>query len=244
MAGRAAVGGGNAQSQVVVDGIRAMIRGGRIGPGSRIPAEAELATEFGVSRSSLREGVRALCVLGVLETRQGDGTFVTSLDSSVLFAPVGFALDLQSAEHQDDLHLVRRVLEAEAASRAAFRMTNDQIQTAAAILDRIAGVVDEPTDADQEAILDADVEFHHVIALGAGNASLAALIDVLADRTWRARLWLGLRHQDQTRMAHRDHLAILQALRDRDPDRARMMMNYHLTLVEDRVRLDGLTTSR
>ena len=76
------------QTDVVVDGIKSMIIRGRLGPGARLPREKDLALELNVSRGPLREGVRALCLMGVLETRQGDGTYVTSLDASLLLAPM------------------------------------------------------------------------------------------------------------------------------------------------------------
>src|SRR5215213_9380986 len=82
------------RSNVVIDGIRQMIMSGELVPGSRLPVERELGERLGVSRGPLREGVRALVVLGVLETRQGDGTYVTSLGPSLLLAPVGLAVEL------------------------------------------------------------------------------------------------------------------------------------------------------
>src|SRR6185312_14328886 len=110
---------GQSQTDVVLQGIKHMITTGTLGPGSRLPIEKDLAVSLGVSRGSLREGVRALCIMGVLETRQGDGTYVTSLDSRLLLAPMGFMIDMQTAEHRRDLHGVRRILESEAAARAA-----------------------------------------------------------------------------------------------------------------------------
>ena len=101
----------------VVDGIRTMILDGRLNAGSRLPIEKDLAVELGVSRGSLREGVRALSVLGVLETRQGDGTYVTSLDPAVLLGSVGFVVDLNGPGSAKSFHAVRRLLETES-SRA------------------------------------------------------------------------------------------------------------------------------
>ncbi len=106
-ASEAQASGGRSQTDVVLQGIKHMITTGVLGPGSRLPIEKDLAVSLGVSRGSLREGVRALCIMGVLETRQGDGTYVTSLDSSLLLAPMGFMVDLQAPEHRHDLHTVR-----------------------------------------------------------------------------------------------------------------------------------------
>src|ERR1700712_2298136 len=155
------------QTDVVLQGIKHMITTGALGPGSRLPIEKDLAVSLGVSRGSLREGVRALCIMGVLETRQGDGTYVTSLDSSLLLAPMGFMVDLQAPEHRHDLHTVRRILESEAAARAALYITDEQLAEASAILAGVAPLVVADGDLDHEAIMEADIAFHHVIAQAA-----------------------------------------------------------------------------
>jgi GntR family transcriptional repressor for pyruvate dehydrogenase complex len=223
------------QTDVVLQGIKQMITAGELGPGSRLPIEKDLAEALGVSRGSLREGVRALSVMGVLETRQGDGTYVTSLDSRLLLAPMGFMVDLQSPEHRHDLHAVRRVLETEAAARAAIYITDDQLERAEEILASVGPLSLEPDNADHESIMEADISFHHIVAQASNNAALAALIDALANRTSRARLWLGLHNHGQVRTAHTEHVAILAALRTHQPDRARLLMAHHLLVVEDYV---------
>src|SRR3954447_2826647 len=111
---------GRSQTDVVLQGIKQMITAGILGPGSRLPREKDLAVALNVSRGSLREGVRALCIMGVLETRQGDGTYVTSLDASLLLAPMAFLVDLGAESDAFQLQAVRRVLETEAAGRAAL----------------------------------------------------------------------------------------------------------------------------
>ena len=223
------------QTDVVLQGIKHMITAGELGPGSRLPVEKDLAVSLGVSRGSLREGVRALCIMGVLETRQGDGTYVTSLDSKLLLAPMGFMVDLQAPEHRHDLHTVRRILESEAAARDALYITDEQLAEAEAIMAGVSPLVVDGEQLDHEAILDADIAFHHVIAQGANNSALAALIDALANRTQRARLWLGLHNQGQVVTSHGEHLAILRALQAHHPDRARLLMGHHLLVVEDYV---------
>ena len=227
--------GGQSQTDVVLQGIKHMITTGLLGPGSRLPIEKDLAVSLGVSRGSLREGVRALCIMGVLETRQGDGTYVTSLDSSLLLAPMGFMVDLQAPEHRHDLHTVRRILESEAAARAALYITDAQLAEAEAILTEVEPLVVEGDNLDHEAIMNADIAFHHIVAQGANNSALSALIDALANRTQRARLWLGLHNHGQVRASHAEHVAILGALQAHHPDRARLLMGHHLLVVEDYV---------
>ncbi|MDP9025948.1 MAG: FadR family transcriptional regulator [Actinomycetota bacterium] len=223
------------QTDVVLQGIKHMITAGQLGPGSRLPIEKDLAVALGVSRGSLREGVRALCIMGVLETRQGDGTYVTSLDSKLLLAPMGFMVDLQAPEHRHDLHTVRRVLESEAAARAALFITDDQLAEATSILEGVAPLVVMGDNLDHDAIMEADIAFHHVVAQSSNNSALSALIDALANRTQRARLWLGLHNHGQVVASHGEHMAILGALKAHHPDRARLLMGHHLLVVEDYV---------
>lgn len=226
---------GRSQTDVVLHGIKKMITDGTLRAGSRLPVEKDLAAELGISRGSLREGVRALCIMGVLETRQGDGTYVTSLDSSLLLAPMSFMVDLQTPDGAEHLQSVRRVLESEAAARAALHATPDALAEAEAVL---AGIEDmslslggEPVD--HRRVLDADLAFHSIIARASSNPALAALIEALSSRTIRGRMWRAISEQGAVRETHREHRAILAALVAGDPDRARLAMGSHLLAVED-----------
>src|SRR6187402_1607233 len=128
---------GWSQPDVVISAIKNMLMRGALAPESRLPTEKDLAAQLGVSRGSLREGVRALAALGVLETRQGDGTYVTSLDPGTLLSPLGFLADLHQPVHIADMLAVRRVLETESVALAATRVTEDDLSE----LDRVLGVV-------------------------------------------------------------------------------------------------------
>jgi len=224
---------GLSQTDVVVQSIKGMITRGDLKAGSRLPIEKDLAVELGVSRGSLREGVRALCIMGVLETRQGDGTYVTSLDSTLLLAPMAFMVDLQGPEHRHDLHAVRRVLESEAAARAALRMSDDDTAAARSLLDTMHQLVFESGVIDHETVLKGDLAFHRILANASDNGALAALIEALADRTALARRTFGQQHEEQVRTAYHEHEAILAAIIARDPDRARLLMSHHLLAIED-----------
>ena len=105
-----------------IDKIQGLIISGSWGPGDRLPKETELAAQLGLSRNSLREAVRALSQLRVLEVRQGDGTYVTSLEPELLLESTSFVSHLLVGESALELFEVRRLLEGAAAGLAAARI--------------------------------------------------------------------------------------------------------------------------
>jgi len=225
----------HSQTDVVVHGVKRLIIAGQLSAGARLPIEKDLAAQLGVSRGSLREGVRALCIMGVLETRQGDGTYVTALDSSLLLAPMGFLVDLQTPEGSVHLQSVRRVLESEAAARAALRIDAATISEAEAILSGVEPLLAGP-EANHDAIMDADIAFHRVIAKASGNPALEALIEALASRTARGRMWRAITEDGAEQATHAEHRAVLTAVANHDPDTARLRMGVHLLAVEEFLR--------
>src|SRR3989475_8924825 len=104
-----------------IDRIKNLIISGSWGPGDRLPRESELAAQLGLSRNSLREAVRALSQLRVLEVRQGDGTYVTSLEPELLLESTSFVSHLLVGESAVELFEVRRLLEGAAGALAAAR---------------------------------------------------------------------------------------------------------------------------
>ncbi|TDD27753.1 FadR family transcriptional regulator [Kribbella turkmenica] len=223
---------GVSQTDVVVQSIRQMIIEGRLRPGDRLPVEKDLAAAFGVSRNPLREGVRALSMMGVLETRQGDGTYVTNLDPSMLLVPMGFVVDLHDGRGTIHLHAVRRILETEAAAVAALHIGAAALDAAAELLRHNEAELarEEPN---HETVIENDIAFHRIVAEASNNPVLAALIDALGGRTMRDRLRRSISQPGADETSHREHLAILAALTAHQPDRARTHMSAHLFTVED-----------
>ncbi|QIG41181.1 FadR family transcriptional regulator [Microbacterium sp. 4R-513] len=221
------------QTDVVVYGIKKMILDGELAPGDQLPIEKDLAPRLGVSRGSLREGVRALSIMGVLETRRGSGMYVTKLDASLLLAPMGFVVDLQQTAGAQHVHSVRRVLETDAAARAAMRITESELEEA----DRILGEAERAIEAvDHEAVLEADMAFHKLIATASGNPVLQALIEALSSRTVRGRMWRAIADENADRATALEHRAILRALAEGDPLAAQTRMSNHLLEVESFLR--------
>lgn len=210
-----------------------MITTGSLKAGSRLPVEKDLAAELGVSRSSLREGVRALANMGVLETRQGDGTYVTSLEPSLLLAPMSFLIDLHGVSDTVHLQAVRRVLETEAAGRAALFIDEAALSEAREILDAVEPLTTRSSPGDYETFIEADIAFHGIIARASNNPALEALIGALASRTIRARTWRAIFEDGALVSTHAEHVSILKSLDHRDADGARLRMGAHLLAVQE-----------
>jgi GntR family transcriptional repressor for pyruvate dehydrogenase complex len=208
-------------------GIKQLIISGRVGPGEKLPRESELAAQLGLSRSSLREAVRALALIGVLNARQGDGTYVTGLGPQLLLEATSFVADFLQ-DHQALLELleVRRLLEPTATALAAVRISEPELSR---LLDCRRRMESASTVED---LVEADDEFHGVIADATGQATLASLLKSLAGRTLRARIWRGLADEGALEQTKRAHAAIYWAIEDRDAELARAAATMHITDVE------------
>jgi GntR family transcriptional repressor for pyruvate dehydrogenase complex len=203
--------------------IKDLIMSGEFAAGSKLPNEQDLSQRLGLSRNSLREAVRALTLIGVLEPRVGDGTYVTSLEPELLLAGMGFVSDLITGPTLLELHQVRRILEPVATEMAATRLGEGDL----AALERCLAEMDVAETT--QAFIAADEEFHRIIVAASGNSTLASLIQNLSGGTLRARLWRSVVEQDAIEVTKRRHWDIFDALRDRDAERARAADLIHLS---------------
>jgi GntR family transcriptional repressor for pyruvate dehydrogenase complex len=210
--------------------IKDLISSGEFTAGSRLPTERELTQRFGVSRSSLREAVRALALVGVLESRVGDGTYVTTLEPDLLLTGIGFVSDLASGASLIEIHAVRRLLEPEATRMATPRLGDADFVELEQHLQRMEASQDVAT------FIEADTDFHRVILEACGNAALASLIQNLSGSTLRARLWQSLVEQSATAATLASHRAIYTALVARDAEMAAAADLVHLGIAEDWLR--------
>ncbi len=117
--------------------IKTMILDGRLKPGDRLPREADLAEQLGISRGSLREAVRALSMIRILDVRRGDGTYVTSLEPELLLETLTFVIDFHQDSDVLDLFEVRRALEPMAAEKAARLMPAEDAADLLALVDSV-----------------------------------------------------------------------------------------------------------
>ena len=203
--------------------IRELIVSGEWGPGTRLPREPDLAAQLGLSRSSLREAVRALSLARVLEVRQGDGTYVASLEPGELFEPILSATHLLRGRTVLELFEVRRLLEPQAAALAAARADTKMKERLRRELDRMYAAGDS---ADE--LVEADAAFHNVVGQATENAVLRALLESVSTRTVRARLWHGIANRMALDIARAEHTAIYDAIAAGDADLARAATLIHI----------------
>src|SRR6476661_1173824 len=202
-------------SEQVVTFVRRLIERGRLRPGDRLPAERDLATRIGVSRPTLRAGLHSLAALGVVHSKHGSGTYIPDGPPALRTEPLSFLAALHGFT-REEMHEARRILEVEAAGLAAERATPAQLAT---LTDEVAGMF--ASLAERQVFLVHDVNFHRGIAAASGNPIIAALVEMVSAMYYERRV--------QT-VAHaaEAHRRIYQAIKTRDVDEARHLMNAHL----------------
>ncbi|HEY3506678.1 MAG TPA: FadR/GntR family transcriptional regulator [Actinocatenispora sp.] len=210
-----------------IDRIKSMITSGELRPGDKLPKEADLADRLGLSRNSLREAVRALALIRVLDVRQGDGTYVTSLEPQLLLETMSFVVDFHRDDSVRQFLEIRHILEPAATELAARRMADADLDRLGAIL---AELPDEPS---VDELVANDLRFHREIAVGAGNPALASLLESLSAPTVRARVWRGRTQEGAVDRTREQHAAIYHAMRGRNAEVARAWATVHVAGVEE-----------
>lgn len=206
----------------VVDEVRQSILGGDFPVGSELPTAEKLTECFGVSMTVIREAMRVLRSQGLVTVSQGKRPLVAAADSPATVSMLG--LSLGRAGRMQDLLQVRWVLEVEVAGLAARHATDEQLA-------RLAAAVEEMRDGTTiDRQVNADVAFHRALAEATGNPLFAILLQSLVDllREFRRRTIESRGAQSGVK----EHAAILEAVRARDPDAARDAMIRHMKLAE------------
>lgn len=199
----------------------AQIHAGTLRPGDRLPPERALAEEYGVSRTAIREALRSMEMMGCVESRVGEGTFIKAPSLSNIVDPFSMVL-AQNRQLGSELIEVRLILETEVAALAARRRTQQQLQALEATLqdmeqDIAAGGVG----------LEADESFHSILAQAAGNDALNVMLDMCAGMLSRTRP-ITQAIKGVPKMTLKDHTAICNAVRAQDEKAARRLMRMHL----------------
>lgn len=201
---------------------------GEIKPGTRMPSERTLAAELGVGRSAVREALKSLGLLGLVEVRQGDGTYVRKPDSELLPKVIEWGL-LLNERRTLDLVDARQHLEIMIAGLAAERRLDSDLGD----IKRALKGMTRRTDAD--AFVEADIAFHIAVAAAAHNT---VLLDVLNSVRSLLRVWIrrSIAQAGGTRGSHLEHVPILEAIVVGDPIAASAAMSQHMSAAAVRLR--------
>jgi GntR family transcriptional repressor for pyruvate dehydrogenase complex len=217
----------------IVQQIEASVLNGTLKPGDQLPAERELAQSLGVSRTAVREAVKALREKGLVEAYSGRGTFVT--DGTTQAARQSFDLMIKIGQQEGSPHLaeLRLILEPGIAAMAAERVKEEDL---AAMRDAVA--VMERSQKDPEAYIEADLDFHLALAEAAANPLILSLIDSIVGLLREQRIKIfNVEGGPERGQVH--HKRILEAIERRDPELARGAMRAHL----EQVRKDSQVSS-
>jgi len=209
-----------------IDRIKAMIVSGEFPSGSKLPKEEDLAQMLGLSRSSLREAVRALTAMRILVTKQGDGTYVSSLEPHLLMETLSFISEVAQNSSARQLMQVRRLLEPQAVALATGYLTEANLVHLGEVL-----TLSEATISVDEFVR-LDMEFHKLIVDVLDNPVLSLLLQAMSTKTERVRIVRGNVAHKAVENARREHRAILAALTDNDAQLAAALSTAHVYGVE------------
>jgi GntR family transcriptional repressor for pyruvate dehydrogenase complex len=217
------------KSVEVAQSLLSYLLSGELQPGDRIPSERSLTQLLGVGRGAVREALKSLTLLGLLEVRQGDGTYLSSTNSSLLPQIVEWGIML-GEQHILDLVEARQEIEISLAGLAAGRRTDEDIATLSGALRAMREAVN-----DRDRYIEADVNFHMVVATISRNTVLAGVLNSIRSllRVWTTRVVTD-------RASVRDSLAlhppVFAAIRDGDAEAARTAMTHHMERAAARLR--------
>jgi len=209
----------------IVRQVKALIAEGRLKSGDQLPPERDLAAQFKVSRTSVREALRTLESLGLIEIRPGEGTFVREVSVESLIEPLAHVI-LSQREAIGELFEARRLLEPAIAGLAARRATQEDLQEMERILEEQAKEVAAGLTG-----LAQDAAFHASIAASVRNRAITRIVNALMDLLTQSREE-SLQTPGRPTRSHQDHRRILDAIRRRDEAGARRAMLDHLNAVE------------
>lgn len=215
--------------EIVAESIIDMIKNGDLSPGDRLDSIQKLAKRFGVSQSAVREALSGLRVMGLVEMRQGEGTYVKKYDPTHFSLPVSTAF-LMKREDVRDLYELRKILEVGAARLAAEYRDDEDLK-------ELKAAIDEMTLAKKRGEMGemADLEFHMTIAKATRNKLLIHLMnnvtDIMRETITETRRLL-IHTEDRSKILLEEHQLIYQAIEQQAPKLAAQYMYDHLADVE------------
>ena len=210
-------------TEQVVAHVRGLIEGGTLRPGDRLPAERDLALRIGVSRPTVRAGLRALAAMGVVQSRHGSGTYIPDGPPMLGSEPLSFLAALHGFT-REEMYEARRILEVGAAGLAAERATSEQLAAMAEEIASLFASMEQPL-----RFLVHDINFHRNVAAASGNPIVASLVEMVSALYYERRRQTAQQASDvDLRDAAEMHRRIYQAVRNHDAPAAREAMHKHL----------------
>jgi GntR family transcriptional regulator, transcriptional repressor for pyruvate dehydrogenase complex len=208
-------------AEEIADRIRRLILEGALPADGPLPGERQLAARFAVSRGSVRDALRVLETIGLIETRHGQGTFARELDVGRLVAPLTSILTYRH-DLRDELFDVRRMFEPAVARVAASRVTEQDVEALQRLLDAQRRKLKHGASAIAE-----DTEFHAALARATQNRVVVRIMETLNDLLIESRK-LTLKQKGRPMRSLEGHEAVVAALRRRDPEAAAAAMHRHI----------------
>jgi len=217
----------------IVEQIKVMITEGNLKPGDKLPAERVLAENLNVSRASVREALSALHLLGLLEIKSGEGTFIKQSDVNSIIQPLALLL-LMERDTALEILQVRKGLEVEAAGLAAVNASDSDIK-------KLGKIIDDMEKQMQKSALGefTDWEFHFALAHATGNTLLVRLMNTISDtmqKTIKINREKLFKTEGNQQILFKQHYDVFVAVRNRDVEAARNKMYEHLTFAEDEMK--------
>lgn len=216
----------------IVDQIGLLVAEGQLKPGDRLPSERELVERFKVSRASIREAISALELMGLIEVRSGEGTYIRQVNIDSVVAPLAWMLFIEK-DTDLELYEVRKILEVQAAGVAAERAQDNEIQDMHEALEVMR------MDLEVERLgEEADHDFHFAIARATHNKILVRLMNTISDtmqktlKSSRSKLYAD---RSTPERLYQEHYLIYEAIKNHNILKAQQLMLDHLVGVEDQL---------
>jgi GntR family transcriptional regulator, transcriptional repressor for pyruvate dehydrogenase complex len=210
-------------TELAIQCILDLIRRRVLRPGDRLPSQRELVVQMGLSHTAVREALRGLASMGVLEIQPGRGVFVRSISSEMLINPESLFFNLQREALLDAIE-VRRVLEVEAIGLAAERATAEDLRQ----MERILKQIEERVHSDEDPSPQEPVQFHLAIAKATHNVVLTNMVKSFAGLLMRGAEVIVRRVPEIKVRDYRMHLKLYKCVLRREPEEARRCMREHL----------------
>ena len=215
----------------IIEQFKNMIYSGQLKKGDKLPPERELCQILGVSRASMREALRAMEVMGIVDSRPGEGTYIVDEITSSIFKPLSLIIALE--KNQDDFIELRKILESACAKKAAEKRTDEDLEK---MQSQIKIMMESDNESERA---EADKKLHRIISEATGNKLLIDMVEVIADgieayiKDARKKLMQDPGNVDALLQ---QHIAIYNHIKNKDGQAAAKEMEIHIDFVEEKLK--------